>query len=46
MKLQADPNGTTYRELEALPTDTGELYKKIWTPRRARARPTNMQLWR
>ncbi|MEV5388321.1 CU044_5270 family protein [Streptomyces sp. NPDC052721] len=31
MKLQADPNGTTYRELEALPTDTGELYKKIWT---------------
>ncbi|MBP8532850.1 CU044_5270 family protein [Streptomyces sp. MK37H] len=30
MTLYADPNVTTYRELEALPTDPGALLKKIY----------------
>ncbi|QKW09996.1 CU044_5270 family protein [Streptomyces sp. NA04227] len=31
MRLQADPNATTYRELQALPTDPGALYDKVWS---------------
>jgi hypothetical protein len=31
MKLEADPNSTTYRELQALPTDTDKLYERVWT---------------
>jgi hypothetical protein len=30
MKLPADPNTTTFRELEALPTDPDELLRKIY----------------
>ncbi len=30
MKLNRDPNVTYYRELEALPTDPGKLYRKVW----------------
>lgn len=30
MRLEADPNSTTYRELQALPTDTDRLYERIW----------------
>ena len=30
MKLTADSNATTYRELQALPTDTDDLYEWIW----------------
>ncbi|MFE1198132.1 CU044_5270 family protein [Streptomyces olivaceoviridis] len=31
MKLTYDPHTTTYRELQALPTDTDGLYRWIWT---------------
>lgn len=31
MKLEADPNSTTYRELQALPTDPDKLYERVWT---------------
>ncbi|MER5938573.1 CU044_5270 family protein [Streptomyces sp. NPDC001928] len=31
MQLEADPNATTYRELQALPTDPGALYDKVWS---------------
>ena len=31
MRIQADPNATTYRELQALPTDPGALYDKVWS---------------
>ncbi|MEU6825396.1 CU044_5270 family protein [Streptomyces atriruber] len=31
MRIQADPNATTHRELEALPTDPGALYDKVWS---------------
>ncbi|MEE1938048.1 CU044_5270 family protein [Streptomyces sp. TRM 70361] len=31
MKLNADPNATTYRELEALPTDTEALHDHVWS---------------
>ncbi|MFJ9036698.1 CU044_5270 family protein [Streptomyces sp. NPDC102406] len=31
MKLEADPHGTAYRELQALPTDPDKLYEHIWT---------------
>jgi hypothetical protein len=30
MRLDADPNAVTYRELQTLPTDTNALYRKIW----------------
>jgi len=30
MRLDADPNAVTYRELQALPTDPDALYRKIW----------------
>ncbi|CAL9344007.1 hypothetical protein SUDANB108_00322 [Streptomyces sp. enrichment culture] len=30
MTLEADPNHTTYRELQALPTDTDALYEHVW----------------
>ncbi|MFE6172784.1 CU044_5270 family protein [Streptomyces sp. NPDC056464] len=30
MKLGRDPNVTSYRELQALPTDPEKLYRKIW----------------
>lgn len=30
MKLTADPNVTTYRELQQLPTDTDKLYERVW----------------
>ncbi|MGW0609391.1 CU044_5270 family protein [Streptomyces sp. NPDC002788] len=30
MKLEADPNATTYRELQALPTDPDKLYQQVW----------------
>ncbi|MEV5355817.1 CU044_5270 family protein [Streptomyces sp. NPDC052693] len=30
MRLQADPNSTTYRELQALPTDPDALYEQVW----------------
>ncbi|MEU7337007.1 CU044_5270 family protein [Streptomyces sp. NPDC007074] len=31
MRLDADPNATTYEELRALPTDPAELYDEVWT---------------
>ncbi|MFI8219669.1 CU044_5270 family protein [Streptomyces sp. NPDC085932] len=31
MTLEADPNRTTYRELEELPTDTDRLYDHVWS---------------
>lgn len=30
MSLGRDPNSTTYRELEELPTDTDALYERVW----------------
>jgi hypothetical protein len=30
MRLDADPNAATYRELQALPTEPDALYRKIW----------------
>ncbi|MBA2949648.1 hypothetical protein [Streptomyces himalayensis] len=30
MRLDADPNAVTYRELQALPTDPAAPYRKIW----------------
>ncbi|MEU9558156.1 CU044_5270 family protein [Streptomyces fumanus] len=31
MTLSEDPNVMTYRELRELPTDTGELYERVWS---------------
>lgn len=30
MRLYGDPSGTTYRDLQALPTDPDKLYEKVW----------------
>ncbi|MER6345276.1 CU044_5270 family protein [Streptomyces sp. NPDC001595] len=30
MALEADPNHTTYRELQELPTDPDQLYERVW----------------
>jgi hypothetical protein len=42
MKLNADPNTTTYRELQALPTDADKLHEQIWTATQGQG-PTHEQ---
>jgi hypothetical protein len=40
IRLAADPDGVTYRELRALPTGTEALYEQIWTATRGQG-PTH-----
>ncbi|MFF9624776.1 CU044_5270 family protein [Streptomyces griseosporeus] len=40
MRLGADPDGVTYRELQALPTGTDALYDRIWSATRGQG-PTH-----
>lgn len=40
MTLMKDPNATTYRELQELPTDTDKLYERVWAATRGQG-PTH-----